>query len=244
MPGFSDDQEDKAAPPQIPEGLQSLTVTCPEGIYGGDLLMVATPDGELELEVVVPDGIGPGDLFEVRPDPSLVVSPSENTVPTDGDIVSRMRAAIGLVDDLIERVEDYEIPKVVATVSVNQPPAGKDGGGFPPPPGNGGGSTGTGTGPKKKSPKKSSPVRPPPSSPRDRPSPQRREADAYYASSSDTAMLMKFYRKVEPGFATEEKVAQVLEIFRAKAEKIGRRAEWREIMYAKLRDKYGRDPRD
>ena len=28
-----------------------------------------------------------------------------------------MRAAIGLVDDLIERVEDYEIPKVVATVS-------------------------------------------------------------------------------------------------------------------------------
>ena len=37
---------------------------------------------------------------------------------------------------------------------------------------------------------------------------------------------------------------QVLEIFRAKAEKIGRRSEWREIMYAKLRDKYARDPRD
>ena len=54
-------------PPQIPEGLQSLTVTCPEGIYGGDLLMVTTPDGELELEVVVPDGVNPGDLFEGKP---------------------------------------------------------------------------------------------------------------------------------------------------------------------------------
>ena len=83
-------------------------------------------------------GIGPGDLFEVRPDPSLVAAPKEG-IPS-GDIVSRMRAAIGLVDDLIERVDvrrcfcglillqrlsivdvamrqDYEIPKVVATVS-------------------------------------------------------------------------------------------------------------------------------
>ena len=34
-----------------------------------------------------------------------------------------------------------------------------------------------------------------------------------------------------------------MEIFRQKAEKLGRRGEWREIMYAKLRDKYGRDPR-
>ena len=85
-------------------------------------------------------GIGPGDLFEVRPDPSLVAAPKEG-IPS-GDIVSRMRAAIGLVDDLIERVDvrccfcgvvlccqcwlvivdvamrqDYEIPKVMATVS-------------------------------------------------------------------------------------------------------------------------------
>ena len=48
-------------------------------------------------------GIGPGDLFEVRPDPSLVAAPKEG-IPS-GDIVSRMRAAIGLVDDLIERVD-------------------------------------------------------------------------------------------------------------------------------------------
>ena len=77
----------------------------------------------------------------MRPDPSLVAAPKEG-IPS-GDIVSRMRAAIGLVDDLIERVDvrccfcclvlsccrwllscmdvamrqDYEIPKVVATVS-------------------------------------------------------------------------------------------------------------------------------
>ena len=53
----------------------------------------------------------------VRPDPSLVADTHSDSVPSEGDIVSRMRAAIGLVDDLIERVEDYEIPKVVATVS-------------------------------------------------------------------------------------------------------------------------------
>ena len=39
----------------------------------------------------------------MRPDPSLVAAPKEG-IPS-GDIVSRMRAAIGLVDDLIERVD-------------------------------------------------------------------------------------------------------------------------------------------
>jgi hypothetical protein len=53
-----------------------------------------------------------------------------------------MRAAIGLVDDLIERVEDYEIPKVVATVSTNQQPQQEheQQQPLPPPPPGGGGT--------------------------------------------------------------------------------------------------------
>jgi hypothetical protein len=92
--------------------LQKMTAACPEGLAGGDLLVVCTPDGEFELEVVVPDGLRAGDLFEVQVDPSMVESSSggggRSRAAADGsgsssanhDIVSRMRAAIGLVDNV------------------------------------------------------------------------------------------------------------------------------------------------
>ena len=143
-------------------------------------------------------------LFAVRPDPSLVASPSSDTVPSEGDIVSRMRAAIGLVDDLIERVEDYEIPKVVATVSTtNDRPAASSSSSAnqsradAPPPlpteriGNRSeGSNGA-----------SSKVRGNRGS-------TANTVDAYHATGSDAQLLLRFYSRMEPGFATEEKVAQ------------------------------------
>jgi hypothetical protein len=68
-----------------------LTATCPEGIYGGDLLIVSTPDGELELEVVVPENLCPGDHFSIQPDPSLLPQ-TYGKLPSaaEHDIVSRM----------------------------------------------------------------------------------------------------------------------------------------------------------
>ena len=53
--------------------MQELTVTCPDGVAGGDSIDVETPEGA-RLAVVVPDGIGPGDTFQVdppRPTPQL-----------------------------------------------------------------------------------------------------------------------------------------------------------------------------
>jgi hypothetical protein len=145
-------------------------------------------------------------LFAVRPDPSLVASPTSDSVPSEGDIVSRMRAAIGLVDDLIERVEDYEIPKVVATVSTtnskdqpvasNSSSASRSGDGAPPPlPANRNGnrsedSNGASSGLRGDRGSKTSTV------------------DAYHATGSDAQLLLRFYSRMEPGFATEEKVAQ------------------------------------
>ena len=42
---------------------QTMTVTVPDGIAGGESLLVETPDGR-ELEVVVPDGLIAGEEFE------------------------------------------------------------------------------------------------------------------------------------------------------------------------------------
>jgi hypothetical protein len=58
--------------------------------------------------------LGPGDIFEVNPDASLMIEPErEKAAPmhdAEGpeeeqiDIVARMRAAIGLVDTMIDKV--------------------------------------------------------------------------------------------------------------------------------------------
>ena len=131
-----------------------------------------------------------------------MASASSDSVPSEGDIVSRMRAAIGLVDDLIERVEDYELPKVVATVSMTnsngRPPASSNSsaiqsqvGGTPPPLSvqpNGNSEADSGVRGKRGS--------------------STSTVDAYRANGSDAQLLLKFYRRMEPGFATEDKVAQ------------------------------------
>jgi hypothetical protein len=161
----------------------------------------------------------------VRPDPSLVASPaSDSGVPSEGDIVSRMRAAIGLVDDLIERVEDYEIPKVVATVSTNQqqqqeheqqqplPPPPPGGGGTMPPAApsksKGKGSGGGGAAASRSNGGSSSSRGGGGGSPGSTAA-AAAVIDGYHATGSDAQLLLRFYRRVEPGFATEDKVAQV-----------------------------------
>lgn len=58
------------------------------------------------------------------------------------------------------------------------------------------------------------------------------------------SVLLAFYEAVEPSFATETKVASVCAAFKAKADRAGRPAAWREIMYAKMAGKYGMDPRE
>lgn len=148
----------------------------------------------------------------MRPDPSLVASPTSDGVPSEGDIVSRMRAAIGLVDDLIERVEDYEIPKVVATVSTtnsaDQPAVGSSGAsqsgqvGPPAPPAKSkipnprDGNRGAGLSGASRSGKRSNHGA------------STSTANGYHATGSDTQLLLRFYSRTEPAFATEEKVAQ------------------------------------
>ena len=47
------------------DGVERLTVVCPDGCSPGDPLYVTTPNGQ-EVEVVVPDGICPGAEFEVE----------------------------------------------------------------------------------------------------------------------------------------------------------------------------------
>ena len=51
-------------PEQKDEGVEMLSVECPEGVVPGDTLFIQTPDGE-ELEIVVPEGMAPGDSFDV-----------------------------------------------------------------------------------------------------------------------------------------------------------------------------------
>ena len=119
-----------------------------------------------------------------------------------------MRAAIGLVDDLIERVEDYEIPKVVATVSTTNP-TDQSTTGSSSQSARAGAPTAANTMSSNRngnSVENASSNVPRPDS---RGSATRSATvDAYRATGSDAQLLLRFYSRVEPGFSTEEKVAQ------------------------------------
>ena len=54
----------------------------------------------------------------------------------------------------------------------------------------------------------------------------------------DEYVLRTFYEALEPKMANASKVLQVLELFKGKANRLGRPTEWRELMYAKLAEKY------
>ena len=47
------------------EGVQTLTVVCPDDVSPGDALSIQTEDGD-ELEIIVPEGVEAGEEFEVQ----------------------------------------------------------------------------------------------------------------------------------------------------------------------------------
>eukprot|EP01052_Picozoa_sp_SAG31_P021102 SAG31_NODE_1614_length_7741_cov_4.817849_4_plen_634_part_00 len=47
------------------DGVETLSVVCPDGVGPGDSLFIQTEDGE-EMEIEVPEGVEPGDEFEVQ----------------------------------------------------------------------------------------------------------------------------------------------------------------------------------
>jgi hypothetical protein len=56
------------------------------------------------------------------------------------------------------------------------------------------------------------------------------------------ALLMEFYRKVEPGFANQQKVERIIERFRSRQTAPGE--SWRDLMYEAITKQRGIDPRD
>eukprot|EP01043_Picozoa_sp_COSAG02_P016154 COSAG02_NODE_705_length_18261_cov_45.441716_11_plen_931_part_01 len=60
--------------------------------------------------------------------------------------------------------------------------------------------------------------------------------------SDDVALLMEFYRKVEPGFANQQKVERIIERFRSR--ETARGESWRDLMYEAITKQRGIDPRD
>jgi hypothetical protein len=59
--------------------------------------------------------------------------------------------------------------------------------------------------------------------------------------AEDEQILMRFYRDIQPEFATPEKIQRIIQTFRKKAAKTG--ADWREWMYTDVAGKRGIDPR-
>ena len=60
-------------------------------------------------------------------------------------------------------------------------------------------------------------------------------------ASDDVALLMEFYREVEPAFATQEKVERIIERFRDR--KTSPTKNWRGLMYEAITKQRGIDPR-
>ncbi len=60
------EETDSVAEALAPEELQTILVTCPEGVESGEAIIIDRPDGTGEVEVVVPDGVSAGDDFEVQ----------------------------------------------------------------------------------------------------------------------------------------------------------------------------------
>ena len=66
MSGFMEGLDDSTSildAQSEPDGGETVTVTCPEGVAPGDTITIDL--GEGEVEIAVPDGVGPGDEFEV-----------------------------------------------------------------------------------------------------------------------------------------------------------------------------------
>ena len=60
--------------------------------------------------------------------------------------------------------------------------------------------------------------------------------------ATDHRILHSFYRRVHPQFATGSRIYSVCQAFYERAESSGEH--WQDVMYDRLADKYGRDPRD
>ena len=60
------EETDSVTEALAPEELQTILVTCPEGVESGEAIIIDRPDGTGEVEVVVPDGVSAGDDFEVQ----------------------------------------------------------------------------------------------------------------------------------------------------------------------------------
>eukprot|EP01052_Picozoa_sp_SAG31_P003783 SAG31_NODE_149_length_22476_cov_41.827189_10_plen_1989_part_00 len=92
-------QQIEAEEDQVTDGVEKLSVFCPDGCGPGDPLYVTTPSGQ-EVEVIVPDGVNPGDAFEVE----VEIGPSTSVVEQP---IVEMSHAAGRVETL-ETLQDDE----------------------------------------------------------------------------------------------------------------------------------------